>query len=49
LKQVVQVKESEAFLTINLGLYQNIVDDANHSFSISINGLQGIEIKVNNL
>jgi hypothetical protein len=49
LKQVVQIKDSEAFSTLNLGLCQNIVDDANHSLSISIHGLQGVEIKVSNL
>jgi hypothetical protein len=46
---VVQVKESEAFLASNLGLCQNIIDDAKHSLSTSIDDPQGVEIKTNNL
>jgi len=46
---VVQVKESEALLASNLGLCQNIINDANHSLSISIDEPQGVEIKANNL
>jgi hypothetical protein len=46
---MVQVKESEAFSTLNSSLCQNIVNDANRSLSISIDGLQGVETKVSNL
>jgi len=46
---VVQVKENEALLASNLGLCQNIIDEANHFLSISIDEPQGVEIKANNL
>jgi hypothetical protein len=46
---VVQVKENEALLASNLGLCQNIIDEANHSLSISIDEPQGVEIKANNI
>jgi hypothetical protein len=36
-------------LASNLGLCQSIIDDANHSFSISIDEPQGVEIKASNL
>jgi hypothetical protein len=49
LKQAVQVKESETLLTSDSSLCQNIVDDANHYLSTSIDELQGVEIKINNL
>jgi hypothetical protein len=49
LKQTVQVKESETFLALDLGLCQSIVNDVNCFLSTSIDGLREVEIKVGNL
>jgi hypothetical protein len=42
---VVKVKESEALSASNLGLCQNIIDDANRSFSTSIDEPRRVQIK----